>query len=202
MKLKFDFQKIENKKKEKKEKKRKKTRRPELQAVFFLERAARLDKYPALCYNPTMLFKNSLQKIESASKFTYVLGYEEYNGLGIVTFDMETETVTMRTPHGLSWFVTSLEQDNDRSEREALSTLTWPLQDAGVAALVSFGVGYQLPSRRYMLSTEWTRLYPLEAIEIQYGALPGGQLYTIDAPEEGIVATLEAGNAIVFRAVK
>lgn len=149
-----------------------------------------------------MTIRYSVNKIENGPRIAYTLGYEEFHGLGLVTFDLAVGTVTIRAPYGLSWFVTSFQQDDDRSERESMDMAMWPLQNAGIAALVSFGIGSQLPARRYVLSTEWMKLYPVDAAAVQYGALPGGDLYALEAPDEGPIEALMNGKEIVFRAMK
>lgn len=149
-----------------------------------------------------MTIRYSVNKVENGPKVTYTLGYEEFHGLGLVTFDLAEDTLTIHAPHGLSWFVTSFQQDDDHSARESMEMALWPLQDAGIAALVSFGIGSQIPARRYVLATEWAKLYPMDVAAVQYGALPGGILYALEIPDEGPIEALVSGKALVFRAVK
>lgn len=143
----------------------------------------------------------NITRTETATRVTYAIAAEQYNGLGIFTIDWSRGSAALRMPHGLNWSVYSNSEEDDRAESEAIEALLWPLQAGNIAALVRLGVGRPIPVGGYVIATNWVKLYPTESAEVQYAAMPGASLYVMEKPGGDLVAAIKNGNQISFKLV-
>ena len=150
-----------------------------------------------------MITGSTITKYEKPGRTVYTLCYEEYNGMAKFVISHAVGTAVLSTPEGVSWFTHSFLEDSDLSERQAVEAVLWPLQDAGIAAFTPIAVNRPVPSGGYLISTSWVKVFFGDPIaNVQYAAMPGGSLYELEKPKEGIVETLLAGDSLTFLRVK